>query len=190
MYRSPNRYVKWLTLYVREAVPSATPESLTLSADYIKRNTVTSSLFIYPQVIRHKKARIKYDYAFIRISETAMQRLRPGLLPATIATTPPVLTDSLYLIGYPDSKLTSLSYAPGRWAVAPEENDATLTDLTRMWYVTDALTDGASGSPLLQIRDGKAVLVGVHTDGAADPPYKPGNKTAGVTNWTKFNEDY
>jgi len=58
-----------------------------------------------------------------------------------------------------------------------------------MWYNTDTLEVGVSGNALLQIRDGKAFLVGVHTDGADDkatPPYKIGDNTAGVVNWSRF----
>lgn len=179
-----------LEIALRESVPGAKVEHLKLTADYINRNTVTNPDFIYPQRLRHPKARAKYDYAFIKLSDAMMQPLRAGLTSITVADKLPVLTDTLYSLGYPEGVLTYQPFGPGNWALGPESAEATTAPPTRVWYSTAKSEVGASGSSLFQIQGGVITLVGVHTDGAGEKSYSPGDMTTGVASWSKFYEAY
>ncbi|MFD2719894.1 trypsin-like serine peptidase [Hymenobacter monticola] len=179
-----------LEITLRDSVPGAKVERLNLPADYINRNTVTNADFIYLQGRRHRNARAKYDYAFIKLSDAMMQPLRAGLTAVTVADKLPVLTDTLYSLGYPMGILTYQAFGPGKWALAQERVEAPTAPPTRVWYSTAKSKVGASGSPLFQVQGGVITLVGVHTDGAEEKPYSPGDETTGVASWSKFYEAY
>lgn len=188
--RRKEGYVDGLNIKLRDKMDGVAETKISLSGEYLARNIVSAQEFIYPQKPRHRLARSKYDFAFIKLPAADLARVQSSLTVVSVSANLPSRQDSLFLLGYPGGELTFLAVGSSEWALAPEPVEPADSPPTRTWYRTQQLGKGASGSPLFQVQHGQLVLVGVHTDGAGNRPYQPGDATTGVATWERFYAAY